>query len=240
MTESEMLHWEQRDFAHRYLEEADIRIPDRRRMLALVRSFYVHFLAPRKWNSVLDLGCGDGVLTHELLGVDDSISATLVDGSEDMLQKARERLAGFDRIQYIRATFRDLLDLETELPVFDFVISSLAIHHLAAREKRRLFELVFDHLPAGGHFLDFDVVLPSSDALEGWYVELWREWITEQESALRLESNADRIIGNQLEKEHHSRLDTLADQLDMLKETGFKDVDCYYKHGIFAMFGGTK
>jgi tRNA (cmo5U34)-methyltransferase len=32
--------------------------------------------------------------------------------------------------------------------------------------------------------------------------------------------------------------DTLEDQLEALSETGFRDVDCYYKNGIFAVFGG--
>ena len=34
--------------------------------------------------------------------------------------------------------------------------------------------------------------------------------------------------------------DTLEAQLNVLKGTGFLDVDCYYKHGMFAVFGGRK
>jgi tRNA (cmo5U34)-methyltransferase len=29
-------------------------------------------------------------------------------------------------------------------------------------------------------------------------------------------------------------------QLEALQSVGFKDVDCYYKYGIFAIFGGKK
>jgi tRNA (cmo5U34)-methyltransferase len=32
----------------------------------------------------------------------------------------------------------------------------------------------------------------------------------------------------------------LFDQLQVLEKTGFKDVDCFFKYGIFALFGGTK
>ena len=32
--------------------------------------------------------------------------------------------------------------------------------------------------------------------------------------------------------------DILEDQLEALRETGFRDVDCYCKNGIFAVFGG--
>ena len=34
--------------------------------------------------------------------------------------------------------------------------------------------------------------------------------------------------------------DSLRDQLAMLEAAGFTAVDCYYKFGIFAMFGGQK
>ena len=27
---------------------------------------------------------------------------------------------------------------------------------------------------------------------------------------------------------------------DVLRKCGFRNVDCFYKYGIFAMFGGTK
>ncbi|MGZ7117956.1 MAG: hypothetical protein ACXVHS_11035, partial [Methanobacterium sp.] len=34
--------------------------------------------------------------------------------------------------------------------------------------------------------------------------------------------------------------DTLISQLNALKLIGFKNVDCYYKYGIFAIYGGQK
>jgi len=34
--------------------------------------------------------------------------------------------------------------------------------------------------------------------------------------------------------------DTLANQLRALKSAGFVDVDCYFKNGIFVVFGGAK
>jgi tRNA (cmo5U34)-methyltransferase len=32
----------------------------------------------------------------------------------------------------------------------------------------------------------------------------------------------------------------LFEQLQMLQKIGFQDVDCFYKYGIFTLFGGTK
>ncbi len=34
--------------------------------------------------------------------------------------------------------------------------------------------------------------------------------------------------------------DTLESQLEALKDIGFNNVDCFYKYGIFALFGGSR
>ncbi|RJP58201.1 MAG: class I SAM-dependent methyltransferase, partial [Deltaproteobacteria bacterium] len=85
MTKFNKTRWAAKDFAYEYLETADIRISERRTLLEVLKSFYRYFLGSRQQNRVLDMGCGDGILIHELLKIDGSISATLIDGSEDML-----------------------------------------------------------------------------------------------------------------------------------------------------------
>jgi len=240
MTEFDMRRWSGKDFAHRYLEEADIIIVDRRRFLEMLKSFYEHFLGHKRPNRVLDLGCGDGILVHELLKIDDSISATLIDGSEDMLNKARERLAGLENTHFLRASFQELLNIDIELPDFDLIVSSLAIHHLTSSQKKSLFGYIFSHLVNGGYFVNIDCILSPTEALEKWYLQLWKEWMIEKQTALKLETDHKDIIQRHAENEHHSKLDTLPDQLNALRDVGFEDVDCFYKHGIFAMYGGRK
>ena len=139
MTKFDKTQWSERDFVYKYLEAADIQVIERKRLLKILKSFYKHFLGTKKQNMVLDLGCGDGILTHELLKIDNSLSATLVDGSEDMLNKAEERLADFKNINFVRASFQELLNTDIQLPDFDLIVSSLAIHHLTTDEKRSLF-----------------------------------------------------------------------------------------------------
>jgi tRNA (cmo5U34)-methyltransferase len=41
---------------------------------------------------ILDLGCGDGRITNEILKLDDSIEVFLVDGSLEMLETAKSTL----------------------------------------------------------------------------------------------------------------------------------------------------
>jgi tRNA (cmo5U34)-methyltransferase len=236
---SELGWWADKEYSRRYLEGADVRIPGRRMFLEMLKSYYREFLGGRL-NAVLDLGCGDGVLVHELLTVDDSISATLIDGSSDMLDQARKGLGGFSRLRFLRATFQEMLGGAIDLPTFDLAVSSLAIHHLAADKKGSLFGYVFCHLLSGGHFVNIDLVLPPTASLKQWYVSLWGTWMAEKEEALGLAAGGEEVIRRCMDSEHLSRLDTLEDQLRMLEEAGFSGVDCFHKCGMFAMYGGRK
>jgi tRNA (cmo5U34)-methyltransferase len=235
-----MRQWSDKDFVNKYLEDADIIVVDRERSLEILNGFYKHFLGGRGQNRVLDLGCGDGILVHELLKIDDSIQATLVDGSEDMLNKAKERLAGYKNTHFLRSSFQELLNEGIQLHDFDLVVSSLAIHHLTNSEKKSLFGYIFSHLVHGGYFVNMDVALSPTESLEEWYVELWREQMIGKQAILKSESNYEYVIEKYAEKEHHSKLDTLADQLDALKDVGFNDIDCFYKDGMFTIYGGKK
>ncbi|MBI3354997.1 MAG: methyltransferase domain-containing protein, partial [Nitrospirae bacterium] len=106
MTEFNKSKWANAEFTQEYRDNADVYIVERRRLLEIMKSFYSYFLGNKGYNTVLDLGCGDGIITQELLTVDKSLSATLFDGSADMLNKARERLKEVKNIQYIHASFQ--------------------------------------------------------------------------------------------------------------------------------------
>jgi tRNA (cmo5U34)-methyltransferase len=230
MTEFDKTRWSEKTYAYEYLDRADLQVPERRRMLEVLKSFYNHFLKGRGQNRVLDLGCGDGILVHELLKIDPGISATLIDGSEDMLERARERLAGYENLTFIRASFQELLEEDLRLPESDLAASCLAIHHLAGDEKKALFGRIHTCLKPGGRFVNLDLVLPPVKTLEGWYLQLWREEIA---------GDAD-AIQRCMEEDHYRNLDTLGDQMKALEAAGFRDVDCFYKSGIFAVYGGRR
>jgi tRNA (cmo5U34)-methyltransferase len=241
MTELDNIGWQDKELAYRYLEGADTYVVERQRFLEIICSYYKYFLGDKEQHLVLDLGCGDGIVVDELLKVDGSIRATLIDGSEDMLDRARKRLAGHDYMDFIKASFSDMLNTDLTLPSFDLVVSSLAIHHLKTWEKEELFQYIYAHLKEGASFVNVDVILPHTEILEGWYLELWREWVAKQSPAFKgKEETLEQFISRHNEESHHRNLDTLDCQLDTLKSIGFEDVDCFYKYGIFAAYGGRR
>lgn len=233
--------WAKEDFSKKYLERADIYIVERRKMFRIVASFFGHFFEGRKGISLLDLGCGDGVFTEELLKIDDRISATLVDGSEAMLQRARQRLEAYHCVHFIRVSFQELLGSGTGLPEVDLCLSSQAIHHLEMKDKASLFRYIYAHLKADGCFVNVDVVRAPSQEVQEWYFAMWEDWMGEMFGRFRIDDELPQdIIKRYEDPASMNRPDTLEAQLEALRDAGFRDVDCYYKHGIFAIFGGRK
>ena len=240
MAESELRQWGRKDFADKYLEIADLIVVGRQRSLQTMKSFYNHFLLTKAPNSILDLGCGDGILTRELLSVDDSISATLIDGSADMLETARQKLPGIKNANFVHSSFQELIRDDLDLGQFDFAVSSLAIHHLDTEGKKKLFEFIYSHLKDGGHFMNIDTVRAQSDEIEEWQIALWKEGAMEKQPPPEAEAIFEQMVAQYTEEFHYSNVDSLESQMIALKEVGFQNVDCFFKRGMFAIYGGTK
>jgi tRNA (cmo5U34)-methyltransferase len=240
MTEFNKSQWAKDEFTREYRDNADIYVMERARMLNILRSFYSHFMKKDRKKSILDLGCGDGIIVYELLKTDRAISATLLDGSPDMLNNAKERLKGFEKVRYINVSFQEFMRKNVLEHKFSFIVSSLAIHHLTMKEKKSLFRKIYAHLYPGGYFMNIDCILAPTDMLDQWYLSLWKEWIEEKKLSLGMNGEYFDDIIRRYKENKDNKPDTLEDQLNTLRQIGFGETDCYYKYGIFAMYGGRK
>ena len=251
MSEFERSEWAEEKHAENFVKNADAYVLERKRLFEIMKSFYRQFLRNKthKPAKVLDLGCGSGALIRELLKVDPEIEATLVDGSAVMINNARKQLKQYENVIFIHKTFQELLENELDdilSTTFDLIVSSLAIHHLHTEEKKSLFLYIYHNLNPGGHFLNIETVKAPTDVLESWYRVLWREWIKENETRMRIENDklnnkqSFEYLPEQYKNNPDNHPDTLERQLNSLKTIGFKNVDCHYKYGIFAIYSGEK
>jgi tRNA (cmo5U34)-methyltransferase len=105
---------------------------------------------------VLELGAGTGETARRVLALHPRARLTGIDESPPMLAEARRTLPP-EQVRELRVG-----RLQDPLPSgpFDLVVSTLAIHHLPAAEKRHLFRRVADVLTRGGRFVLADVVVP--------------------------------------------------------------------------------
>ncbi len=233
-------HWADPEFSREYTEKADIYVVERRRLISIVRSYFRFFFGDRGEPDLMDLGCGDGVMAENLLAEAPQARLLCLDGSESMLESAKKRLSGRGNVSFVRVTFQEIIKGFTPGADFDFVVSSLAIHHLTREEKRALYRRVYEFLSPGGHFLNVDLVLGDSGRLEEWYMELWREWIEERKIVLGIEEDIFSEVIRRYKGTDVNKPDPLDLQLEMLRQAGFDNVSVHYRYGIFTIFGGEK
>jgi tRNA (cmo5U34)-methyltransferase len=69
-------------------------------------------------------------------------------------------------------------------------------------------------------------------------MSLWRRWIKNHPGI----DEHKELLGTPEEYKDNpdNTPDTLDSQLRALEAIGFKDVDCYFKYGVFSLFGGFK
>ena len=194
---------------------------------------------------VLDMGCGDGILLETVLRHWTGALGVALDGSPAMLEKAAERLFQFhpSAITYLEADF-NALDWAQTLPVqqFDAVVSGFAIHHSEDERKRSLYAEIFQLLRPGGVFVNIEHVASASPLGERLFEQTYAANIVR----LRREQGKEATFDDAL-REAESRPDKAANrltpvetQLQWLREIGYTDVDCYWKHYELAVLAGYK
>ena len=178
---------------------------------------------------VLDLGAGTGLLSKFLFEKFPQAQFTLVDLAPEMLQQARERFAGSERFQYRVADYSQA-DLGGP---FDLVVSSLSIHHLEDSAKRELYRKIYGSLVPEGAFLNAEFVRAADPEVQRQHWDLWLQ-------KMRAAGLSEAEVGQALQRTGIDILTTVEAQVEWLQEIGFRQVDCVFRDGLFAVFGGRR
>jgi tRNA (cmo5U34)-methyltransferase len=182
---------------------------------------------------VLDVGCGAGNYTLKLLERLPDLDATLIDLSQPMLDRARERVsrATAGRITTVRG---DIREIELHDGQFDIVLAAAVLHHLRTDEEwQKVFTAFQRALRPGGSVWVFDLVESSIPAVQ----ELMRQRYGEYLTRLKDEAHREHVFAY-VEKEDTPR--PLLFQLDLLRQVGFAQVEVLHKNVCFAAFGAVK
>lgn len=195
------------------------------------------------WNtvSILDLGCGTGNTSQTLLSAFSDISLSCLDGSQSMLNMAKEKLdrpAG-PTVKYYRHDLGDpSWPPEIKRSAFDAVISVLVLEHLPFDRYQNTIGRIYQFLKPGGWLittevfagdLNLEIILGEKDQLEKNAIK--RGLISE---ALLSEMNA-----LSKDKESHYFIDVDA-KMAAWKEAGFKEVQMIWKYYSVGTIVGVK
>ena len=224
-----------------YVSSKDVILIERKRTTQLLLDLFRYHFDAKTPQRVLDLGCGDGEMASQFSAQFPNNQFYLMDGSKDMLLKARENLTG-NNIHFIEKTFEEYISSESESLKYNMIYSSNAIHHLDFWGKSQLFVKIFRELAQEGLFVNIDLVLPASKKCEKYQFKMWVDWINQ---TLKKIGRSDEVgthddLPDRYKAKTENQPSGLFEQLDTLKKCGFRDVDCFYKYGVFAVFGGIK
>jgi tRNA (cmo5U34)-methyltransferase len=173
--------------------------------------------------NVVDLGAGTGLLTQTIYEMYPTANYTLIDISGDMLKIAKDRFAGISNFNYLEYNYVD------DIPVnnCDLICSALSIHHLMSNDKENLYKNIYSKLDKGGCFINLDQFIAKSETIDDLYNDWWHDHI-----------NNGGIIPVEIEAWRERRTldkeNTIDETMELLRKSGFEDVECIYR---FMKFG---
>lgn len=189
--------------------------------------FIASFIAePRR---ILDLGAGTGLLSivwHRYFSKSEYV---LTDIAEEMLEMGKKRFGGLDNISF------EVSDYTKGFPGgdFDAIISALSIHHLDNPQKSELFSRIYDKLPTGGLFVNYDQFCAGDEMLDPIFDSYW-------ENSLNSSGLSEKDIQLWKERRKLDRECSVEEETDMLRNCGFGTVKCIYSNLKFAVIIAMK
>ena len=178
---------------------------------------------------ILDLGAGTGLLTYYWYRQFPKSEYVLVDIAEEMLKIARKRFDGINTVTYRISDYTKTLPKEN----FDVIISALSVHHLEHEDKIKLFARIFDKLPSGGVFVNYDQFCAGQTELNKWFDSYW-------ENNLMNSGLTAHDIELWQERRKLDRECSVEQEIEMLYKCKFKAVKCVYSYQKFSVIVAIK
>jgi len=198
------------------------------------------------WNpspsTILDLGCGDGILGRMLLAKFPTAHTVFADFSEPMLEKVRQKVDDSKMATVIQIDFAtpDWTNVVKAQKSFDIIVSGFAIHHQPDDRKKALYTEIYNLLKEGGIFLNLDQVRSETNVISEIFDSFFLENIR-----CSLSNSGQNEMMNQIEKAYYEDKKEnipapVYTQCQWLRDIGFQEVDCFFKTFELGLFGGKK
>lgn len=182
---------------------------------------------------VLDLGCGAGNYTLKLLERLPNLNVDLIDLSRPMLDRAQARLAGATSGE-VRAMQGDVRELALEPGRYGLILAAAVLHHLRGEDEwKQVFAKLARALKPGGWLWIADLIAHTDPRLQALHWQQYGVYLTN----LRDEAYREAVFAY-TEREDTPR--PLVWQLDLLRASGFDEVEVLHKRAVFAAFGARR
>ncbi|PQO35841.1 class I SAM-dependent methyltransferase [Blastopirellula marina] len=182
---------------------------------------------------VLDIGCGAGNYTLKLLQRIPGMNCTLVDLSQPMLDRARQRVSESSSRE-ITTIQGDIREVDLPGDTYDVVMAAAVLHHLRDdADWKQVFQKIHQAMRPGGIFLVSDLVtsdLPAADQVQ-W--QRYGEYLNDfRDDAYR------QTVFDYIEKEDTPR--SVLYQVDVCRAVGFRQVEVLHLNACFGAYCAVK
>lgn len=196
------------EFSVNYTEDMVRCVPH---YLKLLSAFVENLPLDFKPKRILDLGCGNGNVTFELIQKFPDSHYVLLDASNEMIELCRRRFQGYD-IEFITSYFKDY---QFGTNNFDLITAGFSLHHCDLDEKQQIFRRIYKSLKPRGNFGYSDLMI---DKNLPEHIQFLKEWELFVKSNYPNSDKWEWLMTHYLE---YDKPDALDSQIKWLKEAGF-------------------
>lgn len=188
----------------------------------------------REGTNILDIGCSTGLSSERLIqSYGDKCNFILTDVSEPMLEKCRAKYAEEIKRGFVNVKYSDLRE---SFPITgcSIILSCLTIQFTPIEYRQNIIENVYRSLEPGGAFIFVEKVLGNSAMLDKCMIDEYYD--IKKENAYTEEQIQTK------RKSLEGALVPLTSDMDclLLKQAGFKKIDCFWRFLNFTAFIAVK
>lgn len=183
--------------------------------------------------NVYDIGTSTGEVIENILKKYPRKNVNLIglDNSKEMVEKASDRFKDVENAQvFLTDLVKDVFKIENA----SLITSILTMQFIPQRHRQEIINRFYEGLNEGGCFVFVEKIVGSNARFNEMWIEMYHEMklrngLTEKD----VFDKASAIRGVM-------RPYTLKENIDMLNEAGFKDIDTFFKWNNFVGFVAIK
>jgi tRNA (cmo5U34)-methyltransferase len=233
--------WLNPEAAENYARTVELMVPQRKEILSIISRLAIELGSANP--KIIDLGCGLGDVTAEIVKLKPDVEVLMLDFSDEMIRRSSERFRDNKNITVVKQDLNQGISGITDEKEFDAVVSCFALHHLEFENRIKLYSDIHAILKERGLFINGDLFKEDSPIIDQWEFDnnisalavmlkekLGQEWTFDELKLNRLD-NALKM---------GDKPGTLWDMFHDMKTAGFGYVDCLWKSGNFAIMAATR
>lgn len=233
--------WLNPEAAENYARMVDLMIPQRKEILSIISRIAIELGSEHP--KIIDLGCGMGDVTAEIIKLKPDVEVLMVDFSDEMIRRSSERFRDNKNITVVKRDLNLGISGITDEGKYDAVVSCFALHHMEFENRVKLYSEIHAVLKEGGLFINGDLFKEDSPIINEWELDNnIASLLQVLKEKLGEECTFDELKAKRIEhgKKMGDKPGTIWDMCRDMRAAGFGYVDCLWKSRNLAIMVASK